>query len=112
MAAWFKPAQNGANIGLAFAGLDSTKESVLENAVETEWRRVTQEIGYGESGRELGGPGSLVRQTHRAWRNIVAKSAEVGLRPGSHVVAGPAAGHAYGASDQIRVRHQKINQSR
>ena len=108
----FEPTQDGSNIIVPLVGLNRTEERVLENPIETQWRRIRQKIPELKLRRQTGLPRSFSSQGDGAGRDIIAEDFETCSGPGSNVMTRAAAWNANRPTRQLRVRGQKIDQSR
>src|ERR1035437_7279847 len=78
-----EPAQHGADIIVAFAGIDGAEERVFKNPVVLKRWFVAQKIGKLEFCGETGGFGPLRGQPDRTRCDVTAEGIETRLRPGA-----------------------------
>src|ERR1035437_1507086 len=107
-----EPAPDGADIIVAFTGMNGTEERVLKEPVELKWWFVAQKIGKLELSGETGGFGPLRGQPDCTRCDVTADGIETRLRPGANVMARAATGHTNRSTGQAGTRRQKIHQSR
>jgi hypothetical protein len=100
----FQPPQDRSHIFIPLAGLDGAEKGVLENPIERKRRGIMEKVREPKLSTQTGGFGPLYRMPHGARRNVISVRSETGAGPRARIMTGSAAGHANGASLQLRMR--------